>query len=152
MKAVTAAEMREIDRITIEERVCRRGAHGHAGKAVADCINTSHPNASRIALFCGRGNNGGDGFVAAYWLAASSRDVRVFLVTGENPVTRSTSLYCELCEKNGIAVNPWPGASKGAADLAGFDLIVDALIGTGFTGQPRAPLSNCDWRHQRPAR
>src|SRR2546425_5791848 len=66
MKIVTAAEMREIDRATSE----RFGVHSltlmeNAGASVADFVLSHYSSARRIVVICGRGNNGGDGFVAA---------------------------------------------------------------------------------------
>src|SRR2546425_9655701 len=66
MKIVTAAEMREIDRATSE----RFGVHSltlmeNAGASVADFILSHYSSARRIVVICGRGNNGGGGFVGA---------------------------------------------------------------------------------------
>ena len=66
MKIVTAAEMRAIDRATSERfGVPSLTLMEDAGSAVADYVLAHYASANRIAVFCGRGNNGGDGFVAA---------------------------------------------------------------------------------------
>src|SRR5215467_116918 len=87
MKALTAAEMREVDRLTIE----RHGISGaqlmeNAGSHVADHINKLPvlwrlERPVRVVIFCGKGNNGGDGFVVARRLAKIKQkfEVRVFL-------------------------------------------------------------------------
>ncbi|MBM3677664.1 MAG: bifunctional ADP-dependent NAD(P)H-hydrate dehydratase/NAD(P)H-hydrate epimerase, partial [Actinobacteria bacterium] len=72
-----------------------------AGRAVAEEVLTSFPDARRVAVVCGKGSNGGDGRIAARVLREAGRDA----VETEDP--------------------------------AGFDLVVDALFGTGFTGVPR---------------
>jgi NAD(P)H-hydrate epimerase len=66
MKITTAAEMREIDRVTTERfGVPSLTLMENAGGAVAQFILENFRSADRIAVVCGRGNNGGDGFVAA---------------------------------------------------------------------------------------
>src|SRR5512146_3064725 len=81
MKILTAAEMRTCDRLTSE----RHGVPSHvlmenAGTAVADLARTHWPHAQRIAVVCGKGNNGGDGFVAARKLHHAGRVVEVLLL------------------------------------------------------------------------
>ena len=66
MKIVTAAEMRAIDRATSERfGVPSLTLMENAGSAVAEYVLAHHPDAQKILVFCGKGNNGGDGFVAA---------------------------------------------------------------------------------------
>src|SRR5580658_6807721 len=81
MKIVTAAEMREIDRATVERfGVPSLTLMENAGTAVANFILHSFPNANRIVIICGKGNNGGDGFVAARKLHRAGRVVEVLLL------------------------------------------------------------------------
>ena len=74
MKILTAAEMREVDRLTTARyRVPSLILMENAGKSVAEFIQSRFPNFTRrhILVLCGKGNNGGDGFVA---VAASPED------------------------------------------------------------------------------
>ena len=81
MKIVTAAEMREIDRVTSERfGVPSLTLMENAGTAVAQFIATHYPAAKRIRVICGKGNNGGDGFVTARKLHEAGKDVRVLLL------------------------------------------------------------------------
>ena len=81
MKIVTAAEMREIDRITTQRfGVPSLTLMENAGTAVADFVTSRYPAAQRIGVICGKGNNGGDGFVAARKLREAGKDVRVLLL------------------------------------------------------------------------
>src|SRR5271170_6722882 len=78
---LTANEMRAADRATVE----RFGIPSivlmrHAGQAVARFIDREYPTHRRIAVLCGKGNNGGDGFVAARALTAGGREVTVLLL------------------------------------------------------------------------
>ena len=78
MKIVSAAEMREIDRVTSERfGVPSLTLMENAGVAVANFILSDYPKAERICVICGKGNNGGDGFVVARKLLEAGRAVRV---------------------------------------------------------------------------
>src|SRR5690348_6655478 len=87
MKALTAAEMREVDRLTTE----RFGIPGHqlmeaAGTSVAAAAHRACKKANRaqrgVCVLCGKGNNGGDGFVAArHLLDRGIQDIKVLLFT-----------------------------------------------------------------------
>src|SRR5258705_4665281 len=81
MKIVTAAEMREIDRVTGERfGVPSLTLMENAGTAVADFVLSQYPSAKRIGVICGKGNNGGDGFVVARKLHQAGKDVGVLLL------------------------------------------------------------------------
>src|SRR5580692_391692 len=81
MKIVSAAEMREIDRSTSERfGVPSLTLMENAGSAVARFVLSDYPQAERVSVICGKGNNGGDGFVAARKLLEAGRAVRVLLL------------------------------------------------------------------------
>ncbi len=143
MKVVTAKEMREIDRVAIEERgMPGEVLMGYAGRALADCVLTEFPSARSIALCCGCGNNGGDGFTAAYFLHNAGREVRVFLAGDPGRITASTGIYREICRRAGIPVTVLnEGKIESETNLPACDLIVDALLGTGFSGVPRGAIA-----------
>ena len=89
MKITTAAEMREIDRVT----TARFGVPSltlmeNAGTAVAQFILEHYRHANRIAVICGKGNNGGDGFVVARKLHRAGRVVEVLLLAAPIGVAR----------------------------------------------------------------
>ena len=82
MKIVTASEMREIDRATSQRfGVPSLTLMENAGTAVAEFVVSEYPSAERIGVICGKGNDGGDGFVATRKLKAASREVRLVLLT-----------------------------------------------------------------------
>ncbi len=81
MKITTAAEMREIDRVTSERfGVPSLTLMETAGSAIADFILQNHTHANRVTVLCGKGNNGGDGFVVARKLHRAGRVVEVLLL------------------------------------------------------------------------
>lgn len=138
MKIVTAEQMREIDRKAIEER----GLPGltlmeNAGRAVADAalrITEGYPDRP-ILVVCGRGNNGGDGFVAARHLAEMGRTVRVFLASPPAEITGDARHNLDRLAAVGLSPQPIsdPEPLTRSCDQAG--LIVDALLGTGLSGK-----------------
>ncbi|MCL2026313.1 MAG: NAD(P)H-hydrate epimerase, partial [Leptospirales bacterium] len=132
MKAVTAAEMRGIDKESEEEYgLPGELLMGFAGKAVAAGVLKNFPNSKSIAILAGAGNNGGDGFAAAYFLASTGVSVKIFLCGGA-ALTKSAALFRSICFKSGVKIEE--GIPN---NLDGFELIIDALLGTGFSGPPR---------------
>lgn len=141
MKIVSAAEMREIDRLTSERYgVPSMTLMENAGAAVARFILSDHPQAQRISVICGKGNNGGDGFVVARHLAESGRVVRVLLLgapedlRGDAAATFQRLQILPLVARDAGALD-----SADAAPVFSADLIVDAILGTGFR-PPVSPL------------
>jgi hydroxyethylthiazole kinase-like uncharacterized protein yjeF len=81
MKIVSAEEMRAIDRLTSERfGVPSLTLMENAGSAVTDHVLSHYGSAQRIVVFCGKGNNGGDGFVAARQLHERGKNVRVIVL------------------------------------------------------------------------
>src|SRR5512142_1071285 len=81
MKIVSSAEMREIDRLTSEKYgVPSLTLMENAGAAVAEFCRQQYPAAQSVGVICGKGNNGGDGFVAARKLHEAGKTVQVLLL------------------------------------------------------------------------
>jgi len=138
VKAVTAREMREIDRVTIQELGLPGGVlMGFAGKAVADEIAAHLPRARRIAVFSGTGNNGGDGFVTAWFLACRGLTVEVFCAGPVAKISGDARIFYDLCVRGGIPVIELAGDNPSMPDCDAYDCIVDALLGTGSSGRAR---------------
>jgi NAD(P)H-hydrate epimerase len=141
---LTAAEMGQADRRTIEEF----GVPGavlmeNAGSAVAAAIRRRYPGARRPVVLCGRGNNGGDGFVVASRLLDLQPTV---YLAGSRAETRGDArLHLEAYERSGGVVNElldlagWQ-AARPAVREAG--LVVDALLGTGLRAEPSGLVAN----------
>src|ERR1700678_4245363 len=93
MKIVSAEEMRAIDRATTERfGVPSLALMENAGAAVADYVLSHHAAARRVVVFCGKGNNGGDGFVAARWLHQQGKKVQVILLADPSDLRRDAAV------------------------------------------------------------
>jgi ADP-dependent NAD(P)H-hydrate dehydratase / NAD(P)H-hydrate epimerase len=130
-----AAEQRALDEWAIGER----GIPGldlmeRAGEGLADLVSVIAPTGT-IAVVCGKGNNGGDGLVAARLLRVLGRDVRVLLLAAPEELRGDAKINCERLP------DPSPEPFD-AARLDGADAIVDAILGTGFSGEPRDPAAS----------
>ena len=149
MKIVTTAQMRELDRQAIASGVPGLSLMERAGEGVANFIESLLPFHSdegqaakrRIAFLCGRGNNGGDGFVAARLLRQRRRDLdlSVYLAASPAEVRGDAKANLKRLQKAGCQVVHLPAVSKDW--LAGEGtLIVDALLGTGVSGEVSGSL------------
>jgi len=139
MKIVSAAEMREVDRVTSERfGVPSLTLMENAGTAVAEFIASHYPSTKRIGVVCGKGNNGGDGFVTARKLHEAGKDVRVLLLAERSELRGDAA---EMFTKLPLA--PVPASAKeqlkaeSARAVFAADVLVDAILGTGF----RPPVS-----------
>jgi hydroxyethylthiazole kinase-like uncharacterized protein yjeF len=130
-----AAAMRATDAWAIETRgVPSLALMERAGEGLARVI-AQHAPAGRIAVVCGKGNNGGDGLVAARLLRGAGRDVGVLAVWP--PDTLGGDAAEQLRRLPGDTPAPFD-----AGRLDGAALLVDALLGTGTTGAPRDPAGS----------
>lgn len=100
----------------------------NAGAAVADLVLSLGPR--NVLVVCGAGNNGGDGYVASRVLKSKGINVRVFPVL--DPST-------ELCKKKQREYVDAGGVIIGDLEIREGDLIVDAMLGVGISGEPREP-------------
>jgi len=147
MKIVSAAEMREIDRATSERfGVPSLTLMENAGSAVARFVLSDYPRAERVGILCGKGNNGGDGFVVARKLVEAGRAVRVLLLSDPEELRGDAAVMFQNMVKS-LPVNVAPLVvreasgldSSDAAEVFAADVIVDAILGTGFR-PPVSPL------------
>ncbi len=139
MKAVTAGEMQQIDRVTIGERgIPAEVLMGLAGKAVADFAADEFAGLRSAAVVSGTGNNGGDGFVAAYLLAQRGIKVDIFIAGESSRVSPAAAVYLKVCLASGLSpVEILGDEAASRLTFSGYDLIIDAVFGTGFRGAAR---------------
>jgi hydroxyethylthiazole kinase-like uncharacterized protein yjeF len=128
-------QMRATDAWAIEAKdVASLELMERAGEGLAHVVS-QHVPAGRVAVVCGKGNNGGDGFVAARLLRQAGRDVSVLTVWDPQFLQGDAE---EMLRK-------LPGAKPemfSADALSGAHVIVDAVLGTGFSGEPREPVGD----------
>ena len=134
MKITTAAEMREIDRATTEKfGVPSPTLMENAGTAVAQFILENFESAGRIAVVCGKGNNGGDGFVVARLLHRAGRVVEVLLLAAPSELKGDAATMFERLPVRPIVVQTQEELqAESSRSLGNCDLLVDAILGTGF--------------------
>ena len=138
MKLATAAQMKELDRQAIEERkipsidLMERAAEG-VFKAVLEML-PERPGKCRVAVFCGAGNNGGDGIAAARMLHMKGVRVRAFLVGSFEKMTpdameetqrlSESGVELELYERDDLSQSAWARSSH---------VLIDAIFGVGLS-------------------
>lgn len=143
MRILNAHQMREADRRAIEEiGIPSLVLMENAGRQVVAAMEGSFEElrASRVAILCGRGSNGGDGFVVARTLYLRGVEAIVFLLGSVAEVRGDARTNLEILGRLGITVVEIPDAQSWElhfTEISACDLIVDAMFGTGF----RPPLS-----------
>lgn len=134
MKIVSAEEMRAIDRATSERfGVPSLTLMENAGAAVADYVLSHHAAAERVVVFCGKGNNGGDGFVAARRLHQQGKKVRVVLLADPADLRGDAAVMFGKLPDPAVAVHSSEELkSERLESSLSADLYLDAVLGTGF--------------------
>src|SRR3954462_1459074 len=137
MRILTAESMREVERAAIEELgIPSLVLMENAAIGVVEALCQAYGEADSVAVFCGPGNNGGDGLAVARHLSVRGWEGRIFLVTGGRPLSGAPAPQLAICRKAELAVMEVasPADLAGAAEAAAeCDLVVDALFGTGLT-------------------
>jgi NAD(P)H-hydrate epimerase len=143
MHTLTRAQVREVDRLAIEDF----GLPGivlmeNAGAGVARLLHTLGIDGP-VAIACGRGNNGGDGFVIARHLELLGHDVRLLLAAPLAAYAGDAAVNAEVARRAGLRIVDLAAAEAGDWRQAfhGAAWIVDALLGTGATGAPRGAVA-----------
>ncbi len=141
MKLVFAKEMRALDKaaseyIGLPTMVLMENAGKAVAEAAADFLEECF--GKNIIIFTGKGNNGGDGFVAARWLSNNGAKVKIFLVSPWQDLVGDAAKQLRICKKCGIEIFALQD-DRSSLDVAEVscrhaDLLIDAIFGTGFTG------------------
>ncbi len=143
---VTSAQMRAIDEFAISRLgiagsiLMENAGAGIAGRII-EAIFAGAPNGKHVAILCGPGNNGGDGFVVARHLADAGAAVSVNLVGAVSALKGDARASADLARKAGIEPIAI-GESSSVPGFAGQDLIIDAIFGTGFHGNVEGAAAN----------
>ena len=138
MKVLTAAEMRRVDRLTMERGIPEPILMENAGHRVVEYLTQRWPDVAkeRIVVLCGKGNNGGDGFVVARQLFTRFKPASLH-VAATHPDDDSDSLHMLLA-------CGCPVYDSITQDMRGATLVIDALLGTGISGARSRNCSRMD--------
>jgi NAD(P)H-hydrate epimerase len=131
-RAFTAAQVREIDRVLIEDQgIAGLTLMKRAAAASVQLLLTIWPTANTIRVYCGSGNNAADGYIIAGLLAEQRCQVEVIQVGDAAKLGQDGQSAYEFCRQSAATLT-----NTADPDLTP-DVIVDALLGTGFEGSPR---------------
>jgi hydroxyethylthiazole kinase-like uncharacterized protein yjeF len=139
---LTGDEMKACDREAVEGgKVTSASLMDKAGLGVSKVAvkMLGDPQRKKVAVLCGKGNNGGDGIVAAYYLAEKGTDVKVCLIGTPDEITGDAKSYIDKIrqlptDRAKIEILEF---EKAQINLNEFDLVIDAVVGTGITGEPK---------------
>ncbi|MGH9258031.1 MAG: NAD(P)H-hydrate dehydratase [Vicinamibacterales bacterium] len=139
MRILNAAQMREADRFTIEDiGIPSLVLMENAGRQVVSAIEVAYESQleGRVAVLCGRGNNGGDGFVVARTLGQRGVDVAVFVIGSVADIRGDARVNLDILGRLGVTVVEIGDAQTWElhfSEISECSLIVDAIFGTGLT-------------------
>ena len=141
MRVLNTRQMRDADRRTIEEiGIPSIVLMENAGRQAVAAMEAAYDDlaTSQVGVLCGRGNNGGDGFVVARTLIQRGVDVGVFLLGSVSEITGDARINLEVLGRIGVTVVEIASAQEWElhfTEISECDLVVDAILGTGFRGQ-----------------
>src|SRR6188508_303751 len=141
MRVLNTQQMREADRQTIDEvGLPSIVLMENAGRQAVAAMEAAFDDlaSSRVGVLCGRGSNGGDGFVVARTLAQRGIEATVFLLGSVGDVRGDARVNLEILGRVGLTVVEITTAQEWElhfTEISECDLIVDAILGTGFHGQ-----------------
>jgi len=146
MRSLTRDQTRAIDRFAIETLgvpgvVLMENAGRLCADAVADFLDG--PAGRKVAICAGAGNNGGDGFVMARHLSMRGAAVAVFLVSPADKLSGDAEINYRIARNLGLDIREiGPAELAGLSkELSGFDVVVDAVGGTGIRGALRGDIA-----------
>lgn len=143
MRILNADQMREADRRTIQDiGLASLVLMENAGRQVVAAIESLYPDLAErsVAIVCGKGNNGGDGFVVARTLQQRGVDVSVFVIGKVAEIKGDARINLEILGRIGqdvVEVADETAWELHGTEITGHDLIIDAMFGTGL----KAPLT-----------
>ena len=131
MKVLTAGQMREVDRLTIERGIPSLILMENAGHRVVETIDREFAplREQRVVVFCGKGNNGGDGLVVARLLLGRAASLHVVLAAKPEELAGDAAQNYRMLRAAGCEV-----VLETTGDMHIATVVVDALLGTGFRG------------------
>jgi len=137
-KIISAAQMQALDRRTISEaHIPATILMEHAGSGVVSCLEPRFGpvRGKRVTVVCGKGNNGGDGFVVARLLHRRHANVRVLAMAPSSELSlAAATMYKQFVRRAGkSSVYPYSSKAQAQALFQDSDILIDALLGTGLS-------------------
>ncbi len=133
----TAEQVGELDRLAIESGIPGIALMKRAGRAAFDLLLERFPEPETICVYCGGGNNAGDGYVVAGLAAQRRLKVRIIEVGKPEKLRGDAAQAREFAEQEGV---PMTAFSDAEAPTEG--VLVDAMLGIGLHGEVRGPFVN----------
>ncbi|EKF75950.1 hypothetical protein A11A3_00610 [Alcanivorax hongdengensis A-11-3] len=133
----SAAQTRELDRLAIEAGTAGATLMQRAGQAAFDVLCECWPQARRVAVLCGGGNNGGDGYVVAWLARQAGLAPTLYFTTPPEQLKGDARTMAQRCQQAGIAMQPL--SAEALPDKP--DVLVDGLLGTGLSGALRDDMA-----------
>jgi hydroxyethylthiazole kinase-like uncharacterized protein yjeF len=147
MQILTAEQMRRVDaRAIAERRIPSLDLMESAGRGVAEALAEEVPDvlSRRVVIVCGKGNNGGDGLVAARHLRRLGASPRVLLMARGSDLTRDAATSLARAKEAGVTIEEVPNEGAWVSNTLELDsetIVLDALLGTGVTGGARGAIA-----------
>ena len=134
MKIASVQEMRLMDRFAMETlSIAEEILMENAGLAAFNVLrNRTGVQGKKIVLFCGSGNNGGDGLVVARLLHSGGARVKIFLLSNSEKFKGAAKTNFGIVTRLPVEITKLTGAATARKDLAHCDVVIDALLGTGL--------------------
>ena len=141
----TAHQIRLMDQMLIDEYgIPGLTLMSRAADASVDLLRERYPLARRVIIFCGTGNNAGDGYLVAAKLQDRAIDALVVQVGDPQKLGEDASTARNRCAQQAVPIMAWDAFQRGGPEQA--DVLVDALLGLGTTGPARKPFAQAiDW-------
>lgn len=142
--SLSRRQVRRVDRLAVQ----RYGMTGlvlmeNAGRGAASAMRRKYGERGKAVIFCGSGNNGGDGCVVARHLLNAGWGVRLVLCGDANRLTEDMAANLHIARRMEIPTvdaQTWDAFEPIASSIGPDEVVVDALLGTGFRGTLRPPM------------
>ncbi len=150
---LTVAQIRQVDAVAVRDfGMNSLVLMENAGRGCADFIDAGLSRSSGIVVLCGPGNNGGDGLVIARHLHAMGHQISLWMIADLEKLSKDAETNLRIVEQTEIRIS-WIGEGLSTpemeqarrqlqSDCGSHVVVVDALLGTGATGKPRALMAD----------
>lgn len=140
---ISKNEMKEAEKCAVEMGISINELMENSGRAIADCIEDKFGDEikdKKILVVCGKGNNAGDGLVAARYLMDVCKNVEILLLNGINEMTQDAQENCEiLVDIDETKVHCFNEEVIISLNMMKYDIVIDAMVGIGCQGELQYP-------------